>query len=106
MADIAIAPDIKSIIVPLSFEWIVSGINNGLPVSYLGIGEGDYIAKIYNSVGDGRWCAIVNMRGTRNFPSMEAAKAFVEGEIKEAVENRVGSALDTVRRYTSLPFQF
>lgn len=106
MSDIAIPPDIKSVIVPLSFEWIVSGINNGLPVSYLGVGNGDYVAKIYNSVGDGQWCAIVNMRGTRNFPSMEAAKAFVEGEIKQAVENRVGSAFDTMQRYTSLHVQF
>ena len=94
-------PD-PAIILPLGFDWRESGINNKLPAYSLDVGNGDYVAKVYNSFADSRWCAILNQRGTRDFPTADAARSFVEAEITAAVQRRVQSAMDTIGRYTSL----
>jgi hypothetical protein len=79
------------ILSPIHFTWTESADASGFTRWRTFLPNG-HKAEIYRAVGDGAWCAIVDLRGTRDLGSKEAAIRFAEERLAEMIALEVVTA--------------
>jgi hypothetical protein len=83
------------ILAPIAFDWTESKDGSG-NLRWRVAAPNDHRAEIYQAVGDGAWCAIVDMRGTRDLGSKEGAMRFAEARLTDVIEGEFLAARRTL----------
>lgn len=83
------------ILAPIAFDWTESKDGSG-NLRWRVTAPNDHRAEVYRAVGDGAWCAIVDMRGTRDLGSKEGAMRFAEARMTDLIEGEFLAARRTL----------